>query len=140
MSQNQEHTWGHTLAFGAAYYQRTTQLLRAIHQDAGIMAAAAARCVDALRAGRKVYANITTGHMPGEELANEREGNPAPFEFSGADSCSPEQFESMQAGDVLLTNQVAETAGPAMSSMLIYVLMAAVLAIRPQGLFPPRGH
>ena len=108
MSQNLEHTWGHTLAFGAAYYQRVTQLLRAIHQDADIMAAAAARCVDALRAGHKVYANITTGHMPGEELANEREGNPAPFEFSSADSCSPEQFESMRAGDVLLTNQVAE--------------------------------
>ena len=41
---------------------------------------------------------------------------------------------------LFLTNQVAETAGPAMSSMLIYVLMAAVLAIRPRGLFPPRGH
>ena len=41
---------------------------------------------------------------------------------------------------LFLTNQVAETAGPAMSSMLIYVLMATVLAIRPQGLFPPRGH
>jgi branched-chain amino acid transport system permease protein len=41
---------------------------------------------------------------------------------------------------LFLTNQVAETAGPALSSMLIYVLMAAVLAIRPQGLFPPRGH
>lgn len=41
---------------------------------------------------------------------------------------------------LFLTNQVAETAGPAMSSMLIYILMAAVLAIRPQGLFQPRGH
>ncbi|MFQ5973375.1 MAG: branched-chain amino acid ABC transporter permease [Alphaproteobacteria bacterium] len=33
----------------------------------------------------------------------------------------------------------AETAGPALSSMLIYILMAAVLFFRPQGLFPPRG-
>ena len=33
----------------------------------------------------------------------------------------------------------AESAGPAISSMLIYVLMAAVLFFRPQGLFPPRG-
>ena len=41
---------------------------------------------------------------------------------------------------LFLTNQVAETAGPAMTSMLIYILMAAVLAIRPQGLFQPRGH
>jgi len=32
----------------------------------------------------------------------------------------------------------AETAGPAISSMLIYLLMAAVLAFRPQGLFPPK--
>ena len=32
----------------------------------------------------------------------------------------------------------AETAGPAISSMLIYIIMAAVLAMRPQGLFPPK--
>jgi branched-chain amino acid transport system permease protein len=32
----------------------------------------------------------------------------------------------------------AETAGPAISSMLIYIIMAAVLAFRPQGLFPPK--
>ncbi|MEO9875223.1 MAG: branched-chain amino acid ABC transporter permease [Anderseniella sp.] len=32
----------------------------------------------------------------------------------------------------------AETAGPAISSMLIYLIMAAVLAFRPQGLFPPK--
>ncbi len=31
----------------------------------------------------------------------------------------------------------AETAAPALSAMLIYILMAAVLAFRPQGLFPP---
>jgi uncharacterized phosphosugar-binding protein len=108
MKNNPEHTWGHTIAFGEAYYQRATQLLQKIRQDTAIMAEVAARCVDALRAGHKVYANITTGHMPGEELANDREGNPAPFEFSGADSCSPEQFEAMQEGDVLLTNQVGD--------------------------------
>ena len=32
----------------------------------------------------------------------------------------------------------AQAAGPAIASMLIYVLMAVVLAIRPQGLFPVR--
>jgi branched-chain amino acid transport system permease protein len=31
----------------------------------------------------------------------------------------------------------AETAAPAISAMLIYILMAAILALRPQGLFPP---
>lgn len=31
---------------------------------------------------------------------------------------------------------LADAAGPALASMLIYLLMAAVLAIRPQGLFP----
>lgn len=41
---------------------------------------------------------------------------------------------------LFLTNQVAETAGPALSSMLIYILMVVVLAVRPQGLFQPRGH
>lgn len=33
----------------------------------------------------------------------------------------------------------ADAAGPALASMLIYVLMAAVLAWRPQGLFPSKG-
>src|ERR671937_538035 len=33
----------------------------------------------------------------------------------------------------------AEKAGPALASMLIYLLMAAVLTFRPQGLFPARG-
>ena len=31
---------------------------------------------------------------------------------------------------------IAQAAGPAIASMLIYLLMAAVLALRPQGLFP----
>ena len=33
----------------------------------------------------------------------------------------------------------AETAAPALSAMLIYILVAAVLAFRPRGLFPPAG-
>lgn len=33
---------------------------------------------------------------------------------------------------------IAQAAGPALASMLIYILMAAVLAFRPQGLFPVR--
>ena len=32
----------------------------------------------------------------------------------------------------------AATAAPAISAMLIYLLMAAILAVRPQGLFPPK--
>jgi branched-chain amino acid transport system permease protein len=35
--------------------------------------------------------------------------------------------------------EVANAVGPALASMLIYVLMALVLAFRPQGLFPVRG-
>ena len=46
--------------------------------------------------------------------------------------------------DVILLSfmpvQAAETAGPALSSMLIYILMAAILFFRPQGLFPPRAR
>lgn len=34
------------------------------------------------------------------------------------------------------SREVANAAGPALASMLIYVLMALVLAVRPQGLFP----
>ncbi len=38
-----------------------------------------------------------------------------------------------------LPANAAEAAGPALSSMLIYLFMAAVLFWRPQGLFPPRS-
>lgn len=39
--------------------------------------------------------------------------------------------------EAFVGNESAETAAPALSAMLIYVLMAAILAFRPQGLFPP---
>jgi branched-chain amino acid transport system permease protein len=35
----------------------------------------------------------------------------------------------------LISPTAAESAGPALASMLIYLLMAVVLAIRPAGLF-----
>ena len=34
----------------------------------------------------------------------------------------------------------ADSAGPALASMLMYMLMAGVLAFRPQGLFPARAR
>jgi branched-chain amino acid transport system permease protein len=40
----------------------------------------------------------------------------------------------------LMSRAAADNAGPALASMLIYILMAAVLFVRPQGLFPPRGR
>ncbi len=39
---------------------------------------------------------------------------------------------------LFLPHEAAETAAPAVASMLIYVLMVAVLFFRPQGLFPAR--
>jgi len=35
-----------------------------------------------------------------------------------------------------MSNEAAETAAPAISAMLIYLLMAVILTVRPQGLFP----
>ena len=37
---------------------------------------------------------------------------------------------------LVLSPVAASTAGPALSSMLIYILMAVVLVVRPAGLFP----
>jgi branched-chain amino acid transport system permease protein len=39
---------------------------------------------------------------------------------------------------LVMTPQNAETSAPAIAAMLIYILMAAILTIRPQGLFPPK--
>jgi branched-chain amino acid transport system permease protein len=41
---------------------------------------------------------------------------------------------------LFMTTNTASTAGPALSSMLIYLLMAIVLVVRPAGLFPPAGR
>jgi branched-chain amino acid transport system permease protein len=39
----------------------------------------------------------------------------------------------------MISPTAGDSAGPALASMLIFVLMAVVLSFRPQGLFPPRG-
>jgi branched-chain amino acid transport system permease protein len=40
---------------------------------------------------------------------------------------------------LFISSDAAETAAPAISAMLIYILMAGILAFKPQGLFPPAG-
>ena len=39
---------------------------------------------------------------------------------------------------LFMSRDAAETAAPAVSAMMIYILMAAILAVKPQGLFPPK--
>ncbi len=39
---------------------------------------------------------------------------------------------------LFMSTAAAETSAPAVSAMLIYIIMAVVLAVRPQGLFPPK--
>lgn len=41
---------------------------------------------------------------------------------------------------LFMSAQNAETSAPAISAMLIYILMAVVLSVRPQGLFPPKNR
>jgi branched-chain amino acid transport system permease protein len=41
--------------------------------------------------------------------------------------------------NLVMPDTYAETAAPALSAMLVYILMAGVLAFKPQGLFPPAG-
>ena len=143
MEIHPEHTWGHTIPFGEEYYQSAVKLLRAIRDDAAIMAAVAAKAADAIRAGNKVYANITTGHMPTYELVNDREGNPAQFEFTGADTCTPEQFAAMRAGDVLLTNHVSEAVRDARDAG-VYVVVFTTCYVNnrdtPPGKVVPNVH
>jgi branched-chain amino acid transport system permease protein len=41
---------------------------------------------------------------------------------------------------LFLAPSPARTVGPAIASMLIYLLMAVVLYVRPAGLFPAKGR
>ncbi|MEE3194007.1 MAG: hypothetical protein VX289_05740 [Candidatus Poribacteria bacterium] len=140
MNLKPSHNWGHNMAFGEEYYQNAVQLLRDIRGDAEILADIATKATDALRTSRTVYANITTGHMPTYELINDREGNPAFFEFTGADSCTPEQFAAMREGDVLLTNSVNESVRAA-RDVGIYVVVFTTCYVNnrntPQGKVNP---
>ena len=40
---------------------------------------------------------------------------------------------------LVFDQSTADGAGPALASMLVYILMAVVLIFRPTGLFPARG-
>jgi branched-chain amino acid transport system permease protein len=40
--------------------------------------------------------------------------------------------------ELVMSESAAETAAPAVSAMMIYILMAVVLAFKPKGLFPPK--
>jgi branched-subunit amino acid ABC-type transport system permease component len=60
-------------------------------------------------------------------------------ELSTADRAD---LKALRSGDMLklvVSNQAAETAAPALSAMMIYILMATVLVFKPRGLFPPAG-
>lgn len=39
---------------------------------------------------------------------------------------------------LVMTEQNAETSAPAVAAMLIYIVMAIILTVRPEGLFPPK--
>ena len=43
-----------------------------------------------------------------------------------------------QLFELFMSENAAETAAPAVSAMMIYILMAVILAVKPQGLFPPK--
>tara|TARA_B100000683_G_C12225600_1_gene446902 strand:+ start:263 stop:436 length:174 start_codon:yes stop_codon:yes gene_type:complete len=38
-----------------------------------------------------------------------------------------------------MDQSAADGAGPALASMMIYILMAVILVFKPTGLFPPKG-
>ncbi|MBI4552458.1 MAG: hypothetical protein HY710_09355 [Candidatus Latescibacteria bacterium] len=143
MLSNPEHTWGHTIPFGEAYYQNAVKLLQDVRGEAKSIAGVSAIAADALRAGRTVYANITAGHMPKYELVNEREGNPALFTFIAPNQCPPESFAAMQAGDVLLTNYVGEPVRAARDRGVYVVVVTTYYYSNrhtPPGKLPPNPH
>jgi uncharacterized phosphosugar-binding protein len=138
-----EHTWGHTIAFGEAYYRAAIRLLKAVHADADAIAGVSSVAAAALRAGHKVYANLTTGHMPPYELASDREGNPALFEFIEPRFGTPESFAAMRAGDALFTHCVSESVRAARDAG-VYVVVCTTYFFNnrhvPPGKIPPNPN
>jgi hypothetical protein len=62
--------------FVREYNEAAAHLIRLLHDDADALAGVAARCVDTLRAGSRVFCNYLEGHMPDHEIADSREVRP----------------------------------------------------------------
>ena len=96
--------------------------MKSVQADAPTLAALGGRAADTIRRGNTVWMNISVGHMPGEELAPDRVGQPSIFECQGDDSLTPSQFEAMRPGDMLLTQRVADTTLEARDERGAYVV------------------
>ena len=109
--------------FSDEYYDSACGLVKSVQADAPTLAALGARAADTIRRGNTVWMNISVGHMPGEELAPDRVGQPSIFVCQGDDSLTPEQFEAMRPGDMLLTQRVADTTLEARDERGAYVVV-----------------
>ena len=100
---------GDELKLSREYVDRALGMMAAIREDApSSIAALAQTCAAAIRGSRTVYASMVEGHMPHDELADERVGNPRHFERPSNSEELAELFDTLEPGDVVLTQTMFE--------------------------------
>ena len=92
--------------YGDEYILRGRETMEAVRAtEVEKIERAAAMAASALAAGKKIYSEVTIGHMMHIETADDRIGNPALFRtLPGWASNPAEEYLKMQAGDFFITN------------------------------------
>lgn len=116
--------FGHKIPFGQQYHDNMRAIMQRIAvESVSAISAAADAAATALRTGHVVYINLTVGHIPGTETANDRNGNPGLFRHTARDWWSAEEYGEMGEGDVLITQHMNEgvTAAKARGTFVVAV-------------------
>ena len=103
-SQPLRRTSGTEKPYGIQYYEKAEQIWNRIATtELPIIAEAADRAVTSLRSNKKIYCQITGGHMHRAELSQSRPGNPD-YLHHWPRNVEPEKFDVIGRGDFVLSD------------------------------------
>ena len=103
-SQTVQRTTANEKPYGIQYYEKAEQIWNRIATtELPLIAEAADRAVTSLRSNKRIYCQITGGHMHHAELRRSRPGNPD-YLHHWSRNVEAEKFDVIGSGDFLLSD------------------------------------